>query len=162
MTSHNIADCEVRFAQSYTRSRKQHDRGRHSKSFEVNVKRTIIALVIATLMAVCSGCNRGDGANTLPRELQGAWVTDDSQYAERLIHFWTSEFVVLTGIESQATVQFVEKVDRQQNGNGFVLTIYSKNRAGTHDQMGVVYSPASGGELRFRNQKQVWRRVPQN
>ena len=98
----------------------------------------------------------------LPREVQGAWVTDDPQYAERLIQFWPSEFVILTGVESQASVQSVYKVERQQIGSGLTLTIYSENRAGNRDQMGITYSPANGGELRFRNQKQVWRRVPES
>ena len=127
----------------------------------VNVKRILIALVIATLMAVCSSCKSESGEGALPREVQGAWITDDPQYAERLIKFWPSEYVILTGVESQAAMQAVDKVERQPFGNGFTLTIFSTNRTGTHDQMGLTYSPANGGELRFRNQKQVWRRVPE-
>jgi hypothetical protein len=132
------------------------------KFLGVDVKRIQIALVIILLMAVCNGCKSAPGEGVVPREIQGAWVTDDAQYAERLIKFWPSEFVILTGVESQAAVQTVEKVERQPLGNGFSLTIFSSNRKGTHDQMGITYSPANGGELRFRNQKPVWRRVQEN
>jgi hypothetical protein len=125
------------------------------------VKKTLIAIVVFTAIALCSSCNRG-GANTLPRELEGAWVTDDPQYTDRLIKFWSSEYVILTGAQGQANpVQSVDKVERQQYGNGFTLTIYSKNRAGDSNQMGLTYTPANGGEVRFRNQKQVWKRVPE-
>jgi len=127
----------------------------------IRVKHLAIVLFVATLMALCNGCKSGGGEGALPREVQGAWVTDDPQYSDRLIKFWPSEFVILTGVESQAAVQTVEKVDRQQLGNGFALTIFSSNRAGTRDQMGIIYNPANGGELRFRNQKPVWRRVPE-
>jgi hypothetical protein len=127
----------------------------------IDVKRLMIALFTVTLMALCSACKSGRGEASLPREVEGAWITDDPQYAERLIKFWPSEYVILTGVESQANVQTVDKVERQQSGNGFALTIYSSNRAGNHDQIGISYSPANGGELRFRNQKPVWRRVPE-
>ena len=135
-----------------------------SKLLGFNVRRVVTAIVVAILMASCSGCqSSGVGENSmLPRELQGAWVTDDPQFAERLVDFWPGEFVILTGVESQAAFQSVDKVDRKPYGSGFTLTIYSTNRAGARDQMGITYSPANGGELRFRNQRQVWHRIPQS
>jgi hypothetical protein len=127
----------------------------------VDVKRLLIALVTVILMALCGACKSGGGEAALPSEVQGAWVTDDPQYAERLLKFWPSEYVILTGVESQANVQTIDRFERQQSGNGFTLTIYSSNRTGNHEQMGIIYSPANGGELRLRNQKPVWHRVPE-
>jgi len=132
------------------------------KLLGISMKHLLLALVIAMFMTVCIGCNHGVGEVTLPRELQGAWVTDDPQYSEKLVQFWPHDFVVLTGVESQASVRTVYKMERQQYGNGFSLTIYSETATGTRDQIGISYSPANGGELRFRNQKQVWKRAPQS
>lgn len=124
-------------------------------------RRAMLALgVVATVLTflVCAGCDYTN-SKLLPKELEGVWTTDDARYRDRFLELSQAFVIVVTGPEDRPSVQLVDKVETQTTGTDTALTVYSTDYSqGLHHQMALTFSPANGGEIRFKNQTQVWRR----
>ena len=102
----------------------------------------------------------GQQSSMLPSDVQGVWTTDDSRYQGRSMELSPAFVILLTGQENAPSVQWVNQVKTEAAGNGTEITVVSTDRAaGAEYEMAIVYSPANGGEIRFKNQPQVWKRA---
>jgi hypothetical protein len=117
---------------------------------------------VALALLLCVGC-KSNTAITLPRALEGVWTTDDPRFQERYLELSSSFVIIVTGHDDPVSVQFVDKVESEPMGDGSSLTVYSTDYLqDAHYQMHIRFSPANGGEIRFQNQGQVWRRQTDN
>lgn len=113
--------------------------------------------VVTLMLLACVGCSRNN-SRMLPRELEGVWTTDDPRYGDRLLEL-SQAFVIIVAGHDTPSVQMIDKVETQPKGTDTALTIYSTDYPEeTHYEMALQFSPANGGEMRFKNQTQVWRR----
>jgi hypothetical protein len=127
--------------------------------FPMNVLRSA---VIALVLLLCVGCN-SNTAITLPRTLEGVWTTDDPRFQGRYLELSSSFVIIVTGHDDPVSVQFVDKVENEPMGDESSLTVYSTDYLqDAHYQMRIRVSQANGGEIRFQNQTQVWRRRADN
>ena len=69
--------------------------------------------------------------------------------------------VIVTGRHDAPSVEMIDRVETEANGTNTHFTIYSTDYLkGNHSKMNADFSAANGGEIRFRNQSQVWTRNP--
>jgi len=119
---------------------------------------TLRTTVIILMALVCAGCNRND-SRMLPRQLEGTWTTDDPRYQDRFMDLSQAFVIIGTSRYDAPSVQLIDKVEVEARGSDTVLTVYSTDHSqSAHYQMAIQFSPANGGEIRFKNQTQVWRR----
>jgi hypothetical protein len=91
--------------------------------------------------------------------VEGLWTTDDPRFEGRFMELSPSFVIIVTGHDDPASVQFVDKVELQAPTDFSAFTVYSTDYSeGTHYQMRLQFSSANGGELRFQNGGQVWKR----
>jgi len=118
---------------------------------------TLRMTVIILMLLVCVGCSHH--YTPLPPEVKGVWTTDDPRYRDRFLELSQAFVIVVTGPHDTPSVQLVDKVEIEPMGLDEALTIYSTDYSdGAHYQMALQFSPANGGEIRFKNQGQVWKR----
>jgi hypothetical protein len=105
------------------------------------------------------GCTYQKSHNLLPRQIAGVWTTDDPRYKERTLELSPAFVIVVTGRHDAPSVEMIDRVETKANGADTLLTIYSTDYSkGSHSTMKAQFSSANGGEIRFRNQPQVWTR----
>ena len=115
-------------------------------------------LGILLTLALTVGCGSNVLPN-LPREMEGVWTTDDPRFSGRFMELSPSFVIIVTGHDDAASVQFIDKVETQAPNDFSSLTVYSTDYSeGTHYRMRLQFNPANGGELRFQNQGQLWKR----
>lgn len=116
-----------------------------------------MTVIILTLL-VCAGCSHNN-SRMLPREFEGVWTTNDPRYQDRFLELSPAFVIIVTGRYDTPSVQWIDKVETQPQGSDTALTVYSTDLSeGSHYEMALQFSPANGGEIRFKNQTQVWRR----
>ena len=118
-----------------------------------------LCIALALLVALPNvGCSRKN-PRVLPKELEGVWSTDDPRYADRILELSQAFVIVVTGNHDAPRVEWIDKVDMSPSTSGTAYKISSTERsAGTAEQMTILFNPANGGEIRFPNQKAVWKR----
>jgi hypothetical protein len=95
----------------------------------------------------------------LPAQLEGVWTSDDPRYSDRFLELPPTFVMIVTGRHERSSVQWIDKVNVESAGDRMVLTVYSTDfQEGTHHELALQVSPANGGEIRLRNQSQVWKR----
>ena len=118
------------------------------------------AKIAILLLGVTSGlgCLR-KASQMLPREIEGVWRTDDPRYKDRLLELSRVFVITVTGREDAPRVEWIDKVETVPMGTGLQITVDATDRSlGVRDHMKLMFRPASGGEIRFNNQPQIWRR----
>ena len=117
------------------------------------LKTLLLALLLATF-----ACDKNT-FRQLPPQLNGTWTTDDPRYHDRFFELSPAFVIVVTGPGDQPSVQSVDKVKTDLSDSDTTFTVDSFDRSQkTAYQMVFRFSQANGGEIRFRNQKAVWRR----
>jgi hypothetical protein len=120
----------------------------------------IMLALVASLPNI--GCTR-PRPGLLPKEIVGVWSTDDPKYAGRYLELSQAFVIVVTGTDDPPRVEWVDKVEASPSTSGTTYKISSTERlAGNREEMTILFSAANGGEIRFRNQKAVWRRKPKD
>lgn len=115
---------------------------------------TILFVLLASI-----GCSDHMRQYLLPRDVVGAWTTDDPRYQERVMELSRAFVIIITGRHDPASVQMIDRVESEVKGSDTLYTIYSTDYSqGTHYEMKIQFNPANGGEIRFRNQGTVWKR----
>lgn len=128
------------------------------------MKRLRLRVILFGLVAVWPllgslGCARHVHQGLLPKELAGAWTSDDPRYKERVMELSRAFVIIITGRHDPASVQMIDGVETESKGSETLFTVYSTDYSqGTHFQMKIQYSPANGGEIRFNNHGTVWTR----
>ncbi len=111
------------------------------------------------LLVTSLGCAHYAHQGLLPRDVVGAWTTDDPRYSERAMELSRAFVIIVTGRHDPATVQMIDRVESEPKGSGTLFTIYSTDYSdGNHFEMKLEFNPANGGEIRFKNQSAVWKR----
>lgn len=119
---------------------------------------TLRMTVILLTVLVCAGCNHNDSC-MLPRQLEGVWTSDDSRYRDRFLELSQVFVIVVTGPRDTPVVSFVDKVESRPMGKDTAFTVYSTDHSqGAHYKLTLQFRPDNGGEIRFKNQPQVWTR----
>ena len=114
-------------------------------------------VVFAVALIGWAGCDRNTHS-MLPAELGGEWTTDDPRYQDRFLELSPTFVITGMGRSEAARVEWIDKVEAAPIGNDTQFKVYSTELSlGTHDAMSFVFSSANGGEIRFRNQPEVWR-----
>jgi hypothetical protein len=122
----------------------------------VTTKIRMIGLILMLLL--CLGCNRHRSL-TLPADLAGVWTSDDPRYHDRFFELWPTFVIVVTGPGNPASVQWIRKVEAKPQGDSSAFTVYSTDYSQHTDyQMVLQFNPANGGEIRFGNEPQIWKR----
>jgi hypothetical protein len=122
-------------------------------------RRVIERLVICALLLGSLGCTQHAHQGLLPKDVVGAWTTNDARYRDRLMELSRAFVIIVTDRHDPASVQMIDRVESEPAGTETRYTIYSTDYSqGTHFQMTIQYSAANGGEIRFRNQPAVWTR----
>lgn len=115
-------------------------------------------LPICALLIVCAGCSQ-ENPRLLPRQLAGMWTTDEPRYKDRFLELYTTYVIIGAGPSQPPQVQVIDSVKREPAGNEDAYTIESSDLDGTEHVMTLQFNPDHGGEIRFKNQKNiVWRR----
>ena len=113
-------------------------------------------LLLAALSGL--GCQR-KASPMLPRELEGVWTTDDPRYKDRQLELSQVFVITVTGRQDAPRVEWINRVSTAREGAGLQIAVDATDHSsGTQDHLKLVFSPANGGEIRFNNQPQVWRR----
>ncbi len=116
----------------------------------------MLALVAALTNAGCSRPN----PRLLPKEIEGVWTTDDPRYADRFLELSQAFVIVVTGRRDAPRVEWVDKVQTSPSTSRTTYRISSTDRSGENgEELTIFFSAANGGEIRFPNQKAVWRRT---
>lgn len=114
---------------------------------------------ICVVLLSSLGCSQHMHQGLLPKDVAGAWTTDDPRYKDRLMELSRAFVIIVTDRHEPASVQMIDRVETEPAGSDTRYTIYSTDYAqGTHFQMAIQYTAAHGGEIRFRNQPAVWTR----
>lgn len=122
-----------------------------------NSKKLRIVVVLLGV-SVLAGCDR-NVRNMLPRDVEGSWTTDDPRYRDRFFELSPTFLIIVTGREAPASVQWIDKVKIQPMDSETSYIVYSTDYGDdSQNQMVLVFRPANGGEIRFKNQAEVWRR----
>ncbi len=118
-------------------------------------------IVVVTLLAVVAinaypfGLKDQHGA--IPKEVLGTWSTTESRYADRAFEIRKESLVFYIG-EGDSTVHSIEEVEVDDLGGPMLLTVHYADEAGPN-QFSFYYDPASGGIIRFKNQRHMkWNR----
>ncbi len=115
-------------------------------------------LAVLTTLPI-AGCSRPN-PRLLPKEIEGVWSTDDPRYADRFLELSQAFVIVVTGRRDAPRVEWVDKVQTSPSTSGMTYRISSTDRSGENgEEMTIFFSAANGGEIRFLNQKAVWRRT---
>ena len=115
--------------------------------------RVFLAMV---LLLPSMGCKR---SNMLPHDLDGVWTTNDPRYANAFLELSPAFVIVVTGPHNRASVQIIDRVRSEITGSGMLFSVQSTDvEDGTQQSMNLEFRSDNGGELRFRNQNQVWTR----
>lgn len=119
----------------------------------------LVATALAFLgMVILAGCDH-QRSSMLPRQLEGVWTTDDPRYKDRFLELSQAFVIIVTGREDAPSVQLIDHVETTQQGSELHLTVYSiDHRSGEEYTMNLGFKPQNGGELKFSNQSQIWRR----
>lgn len=116
----------------------------------------IVTLLLG--MSVLAGCDR-NVSNMLPHDVEGTWATDDPRYRDRFFELSPTFLIIVAGPDTPANVRWIDKVKIQATGSETSYVVYSTDCSDdTQNQMALIFNPANGGEIRFRNQSEVWRR----
>jgi hypothetical protein len=113
---------------------------------------------LGLMLLALTGCNR-ENKRVLPSQLDGFWTTDAPRYQDCFLELSGPYVIVGTGLRDFGDVQIVDNFERTEFGKQTAYTIYSSDLHGNHYQLAVRFDPANGGEIRIRNQPNVWRRV---
>jgi len=117
-------------------------------------------LAVILLLPFWTGCNR-ENPRLLPREMAGVWTTHEPRYQGRFLELSPSYVMIGTGPTEIPKVQVIDTVKREKAGEETAYTINSTDLNGEHYEMTLLFNPAHGGELHFKNQANVvWRRYP--
>jgi hypothetical protein len=114
----------------------------------------------ATIMVLLVGvaCNHNTSSMLSP-QLTGLWTTDDPRYQERFVELSPAFFILITGPHDPISVQWIDKVRSELQAEGTAFTIFSTdNSQNVHYETLIHFNPANGGELRFGNERPVWKR----
>jgi hypothetical protein len=123
---------------------------------------SFLAALSVLLLLAWVGRVRPGLQGLLPRQLTGVWTADDPRYKDRALELSQAFVIVITGRHDAPSVQMVDRVETEPKGEDTVYTIYSTDyQQGTHNTMTVQFRPSNGGEIRFRNQAEVWKRSPE-
>ena len=115
------------------------------------------ALPISLLLLLSMACNR-ENPRLLPDKLVGFWTTDALHYEDRFLELDKAYVIIGTGAHEVPIVQAISKVQGDENGSEAAYAIYSTDQQGNAYQMMVLFNPANGGEIRFKNQPGMWKR----
>jgi hypothetical protein len=122
------------------------------------VARTLRIVTVLLGVSLLAGCDR-NVRNMLPHDVEGTWTTDDPRYGGRFFELSPTFLIVVAGRDVPASVQWIDKVKVQGMGAETSYMVYSTDYADdSQNQMVLVFSPANGGEIRFRNRAEVWHR----
>jgi|GEM_PF-1125941 hypothetical protein len=125
----------------------------------LTISRVVREIAIALALLGLFGCSQHAQQGLLPKDVVGAWTTNDPRYKDRLMELSRAFVIIVTDRHDPASVQMIDGVETEPTGSDTLYTIYSTDYSqGTHYQMKLQYSSANGGEIRFRNQPAVWKR----
>lgn len=99
------------------------------------------------------GCQQG---GTVPPQLIGMWKTDEPKYADRYVEF-TEELLIFGTGGGAATLNQIEKVDKDNEGFGTAYTVHYKDSEGGKWSLSLVYYPK--GTIELKNRKGVWKKA---
>lgn len=128
-------------------------------SRQCQTMRSVCAALVFVALVTSAGCKR-QRSNLLPRQLVGVWTTDDPRYKDRFLELSQAFVIIVTGRNDPSSVQLIDRVETTQQGSEMLLTVYSTDRSGGQYTMNLRFNPENGGELRFSNQSQIWKRRP--
>ncbi len=113
-------------------------------------------LLLLTLFLLA--CNRQKAPTTLPVQMAGEWRTDEARYHGRFIRLETSRVTFGLGSEAPDKTETVEDVVTPKE-SPMDYNVRLKTDDGSPDMIMLQFTPANGGELRFKNQPRiVWKR----
>jgi hypothetical protein len=122
------------------------------------MKRTCLTLAVLLLLLTTVGCQR-KGAYLLPNDLVGFWTADDPLYQGRFLELYRAYVIIGTGSAQIPTVQAVNSVLADPEGDHIVYHVLSTDLAGVQYKMTLLYTPAGGGEIRFKHMENItWKR----
>ena len=115
---------------------------------------------VATMMSllVCVACSRNTSPILSP-QLAGLWSTDDPRYQQRFVELSPAFVIIITGPGDPISVQLIDKVRSEPQAESTAFTVFSTDYSQNEQyQILLHFSPANGGELRFGNERLVWKR----
>ncbi len=126
--------------------------------------RNYFILLLAILMASgIVGCSKAASPEKaiveVPRDIMGTWKTQNDESAGVLIEFKAKSLIISSdlGVIENPVVK-VESA-KGTDGKSTQYSISYTERGGKTTIMDVIFSPANGGELRFKSdQVMVWKR----
>lgn len=122
------------------------------------MKRTSLILTVLLLLFTAVGCQK-KGAYLLPNDLVGFWTADDPLYQGRFLELYRAYVIIGTGSAQIPTVQAVNSVQADPEGDHVVYHVLSTDLAGVQYKMTLLYTPAHGGEIRFKHMENItWKR----
>jgi hypothetical protein len=111
--------------------------------------------------ALVVGWNKWDEQNPrlLPTTVTGVWTTDDTRYKGRFLELYEAFVIIGAGGQEVPQVQVINSVKPSPAGDEILYKIVASDLDGSAHEMTLLFNPARGGELHFKNQANVmWRR----
>jgi hypothetical protein len=115
------------------------------------MKSTRIVAALAILVSLI-GCGP-ERTKTAPDELIGIWRTTDPKYADRFLGLTRDTISFGTGGEGFYTRSIVAVEKIREDGNT-LYTIFYVDAEGEY-KFSFYYEPASGGVIRYKNQRAI-------
>ena len=118
----------------------------------------ICQMAAVAALLVCVDCGHNTSSMLSP-QLAGIWTTDDPRYQEKFVELSPAFVIIVTGPRDPISIQWIDKVRSESQAESTAFTIFSSNYPlNEHHQTVLHFSPANGGELRFGNERPVWKR----
>ena len=115
----------------------------------------ILILLVTLAMTFGVQCQR---MFAVPEELIGVWVTKDPNYLDRPFEIKKNTLIFEQGLGYlDFDVYPILGVKKTESEGQTLYTIYYTIPSGKKFEFSFYYSPANGGEIRFKNQpKMLW------
>jgi hypothetical protein len=114
--------------------------------------------VTCTFLVFLVACQSGQGSN-VPKHLLGVWKTTHPKYADRFFEIRNDRILIFGTGDGAFELHALEEIEVGHE-EGFVLyRLTHLNHHGQRYTLALLYEPAHGGLLRFKNQRDVaWKK----
>jgi len=124
--------------------------------------RISLSLTILSLLLTTIGCEHKT-TYLLPNDLVGFWTADEPRYEGRFLELYRAYVIIGTGSTEVPKVQGVNSVEAVPEGDHIAYHVLSTDLAGVQYKMTLFYTPARGGEIRFKHMENItWKRQTDN